>query len=102
LFAGFSNLDKFAWIGSYSAYLTLAVFDKHFSKLAADPEGTNQQLKLLWLGVGKDDFLYKQAVAFQELLQERKIEHQSLVTGGGHAWMNARHYLAERMQLYFK
>lgn len=102
LFAGFTNLDKFAWIGSYSAYLTPEVFQKYFGNLSARPEVTNQQLKLLWLGVGREDFLYKQASAFDDLLKEKKLAHQSLVTGGGHTWMNARHYLAETLQLYFK
>ncbi len=102
LFAGFSNLDKFAWIGSYSAYLTPEVFNKHFSSLAEKPETANQQLKLLWLGVGREDFLYRQAVTFDEFLKEKKIEHKSLVTDGGHTWMNARHYLTETLQLYFK
>lgn len=102
LFAGFSNLDKFAWIGSYSAYLTPEVFNKYFNALAEKPETANQQLKLLWLGVGREDFLYRQAVTFDEFLKEKKIEHQSLVTDGGHTWMNARHYLTETLQLYFK
>jgi enterochelin esterase-like enzyme len=102
LFTGFNNLDKFAWIGSYSAYLTPEVFDKCFASLAANPDVPNRQLKLLWLGVGTEDFLYKQAVAFEEYLKEKRIEHKSLVTGGGHTWMNARHYLAETLQMYFK
>lgn len=102
LFTGFNNLDKFAWIGSYSAYLTPEVFDKYFAGLAANPDVPNRRLKLLWLGVGNEDFLYKQAVAFEGYLKEKRIEHKSLVTGGGHTWMNARHYLAETLQMYFK
>jgi len=102
LFTGFANLDKFAYIGSYSAYLTQEVFDKFFPTVSARPEVTNGQLTLLWMGVGNEDFLYKQAVAFDELLTARKIAHKSLVTAGGHTWMNARHYLTETLQLYFK
>jgi enterochelin esterase family protein len=102
LFVGFSNLDKFAWIGSYSAYLTPEVFNKYFSEVTANPELTNQKLKLLWLGVGKEDFLYKPATTFDAFLKEHKIEHKSLITDGGHTWMNARHYLTETLQLYFK
>ena len=41
-------------------------------------------------------------VKFDELLKERKIDHKSLVTGGGHTWMNARNYLSETLQLFFK
>jgi len=102
LFAGFTNLDTFAWVCSYSAYLTAEVFDKYFPTLSAKPEAINQRLKLLWLGVGNEDFLYKQAVAFDELLTERRIEHKKLITGGGHTWMNARTYLTETVQLFFK
>jgi enterochelin esterase family protein len=102
LFTGFNNLDKFAWIGSYSAYLTPQVFDKYFGNAAADPKATNRKLKLLWLGVGKADFLYQQAVAFDAYLKEKQIEHRLLVTEGGHTWMNARQYLAETLPLYFK
>lgn len=102
LFTGFKNLDKFAYIGSYSAYLTAEVFDKYFPSASADPDATNRQLKLLWLGVGKTDFLYPQAIAFMDLMKERKLEHRTLITDGGHTWMNARHYLHETLQLYFK
>lgn len=102
LFAGFNNPDKFAWIGSYSAYLTPEVFEKYFASSASAPKATGRKLKLLWLGVGKTDFLYNQAAAFDAYLTKRQIEHKSLVTEGGHTWMNARHYLAETLQLYFK
>jgi enterochelin esterase family protein len=102
LFAGFTNLDKFAWICSYSAYLTPEVFNTYFSNLAANPEVTNKKLKLFWLGVGNEDFLYKDATTFIDLLKEKKIEHKTLITGGGHTWMNARHYLTETLQLLFK
>lgn len=102
LFAGFTNLDQFAWIGSYSAYLTKEVFDKNFSALSANPDETNKKLRLLWMGVGTDDFLYKDAVKFIDLMKETKIRHKSLITGGGHTWMNSRHYLSETLQLYFK
>lgn len=75
LFTAFSHLDKIAWVGSYSAYLTPEVCEKYFGPLLADPAATNQRLKLLWLGVGRDDFLHPQAIAFMDFLKERKLEH---------------------------
>jgi enterochelin esterase family protein len=102
LFAGFTNLDKFAWICSYSAFLTPEVFEKYFSDVYAHPEVTNKQLRLLWLGVGNEDFLCKQAVTFVDLLKEKKIEQKNLITTGGNTWMNARHYLTETLQQLFK
>ena len=102
LFAGFSNPDKFAWIGSYSAYLTPEICDRYFASLTAVPGKTNSKMKLLWLGVGKSDFLYQPAVTFIDYLNERKVEHKTLITEGGHTWMNARQYLAETLELYFR
>jgi enterochelin esterase-like enzyme len=102
LYTGFNNLDKFAWIGSYAAYLTPEVCGKHFPGLTADAAATNARLKLLWLGVGREDFLYKPAVEFDAFLKEKGITHSLLETDGGHTWKNARHYLAETLQLFFK
>ena len=102
LFTGFANMDRFAWIGSYSAYLTSEVINLHFQELVEKPSETNIKLKLLWVGVGKEDFLYDASQKFDALLKEKGIEHTSLVTEGGHTWMNARHYLHETLQRYFK
>jgi enterochelin esterase-like enzyme len=102
LFVGLSNLDKFAYVGSYSAYLTQNVMEDYFGDLIAKPDDTNKKLKLLWMGVGSEDFLYQQAVTFDKLLTDRKIDHKKLITTGGHTWMNARTYLTETMPLYFK
>lgn len=96
LFTAFRNPDKFAWIGSYAAFLTPEVCDRHFPDLAATKP------KLLWLGVGKSDFLYQPARTFEEYLKGKNIEHECLITDGGHTWMNARHYLAETLQRFFK
>jgi enterochelin esterase-like enzyme len=102
LYAGLANLDKFAWIGSYSAYLTPNVFDAHFPQLASNPQQLNSKLKLFWFGVGKSDFLYNDAVQFTEYLKTKGVVYRSIETEGGHTWMNARHYLGETLQLYFK
>lgn len=102
LFTAFNHPDTFAWIGSYAAYLTPAVCEQHFPGLWADPEATNARLRLLWLGVGRSDFLYAQATAFNEFLTARNIRHVELITDGGHTWMNARHYLAETLQRFFQ
>lgn len=102
LFTAFSHPDKFAWIASYSAFLTPEMCTTHFSGMMADAAKTNAQVKLLWLGVGKDDFLYNNATTFEAFLKEKGIQHDLLITGGGHTWMNARHYLVETLQRFFK
>lgn len=102
LFTAMRNFDKFAWIGSYSAYLTPEVIETRLGSFIEQPDQTNAQLKLLWLGVGREDFLFEPAQRFDAFLNEKKIVHQSLTTDGGHTWMNARHYLTETLQLFFQ
>jgi len=98
LFVGYRNLDKFAYIGSYSAYLTPEVMDYYFPNIANDLKS----LKLMWFGVGTSDFLYKNVMDHQNYFDERGIKYEKMFTEGGHTWMNARTYLAETVQKYFK
>ncbi len=102
LFTAFTHPDRFGWVGSYSAYLMPEVCERHFPGMFSPGESGSPRPKLLWLGVGRQDFLYERAVAFNQYLEERKVKHQTLITDGGHTWMNARHYLAETLQLFFK
>lgn len=101
LFTALSNLDKFAWLASYSAYLTPQVMEAYF-KEKIDSKALNKDLKLLWFGVGKDDFLYQDVVKNLEYFDKKKIGYKSMITEGGHTWMNARLYLAETLQKFFK
>lgn len=102
LWTGLSNPDKFANICSFSAYLTTEAFVQNLTPFYSNPEQTNKQMKLFWLGVGNEDFLYKQAADFMELLKSKKINTRTLITTGGHTWMNARTFLAESAQLLFQ
>jgi enterochelin esterase-like enzyme len=98
----FWNMDKFAWICCYSAYLLPTEMESSYQSLVSNPEATNKQLKLLWVSVGTEDFLYNNTAEFLNYLTSKKINYKSLVTGGGHTWMNVKTYLAETAQLLFK
>ncbi len=98
LFTALTNLNTFSYIGSYSAYLMPDAFAEY---VKSTPEQLNKQLKLFFLGVGNEDFLYKEASDFMALLKDKGVNTKTLVTNGGHTWMNARHYLTETLQLYF-
>jgi enterochelin esterase family protein len=103
LTAGLNNLDRFAWLCSYASFAgNPEDFRSSFGTLAADPARTNQQIELLWLGVGSDDFLYDRASAFMNELDKYGIRNVTRVSGGGHTWMNARDYLEETARLLFK
>lgn len=102
LWAGLSNTDKFASICSFSAYLTTDVFEQNFSSFYANPEKTNKDMKLFWLSVGNEDFLYKQAIEFIDLLKAKNINTKTLISTGGHTWMNCKLFLSEAAPLLFK
>ncbi len=100
--AAFGNMDKFAWICCYSAYLTNAEMEKNYQHVYNSPAKTNKELKLLWVSVGNEDFLYNQTVEFMDFLKAKKVNYKRLVTPGGHTWMNVKTYVAESAQLLFK
>ncbi len=102
LWAGLSNTGIFAYICSFSAYLTTEAFEQNFKSFYADPEQTNKEMKLFWLSVGNEDFLYKQAAEFMELLKSKKINTRTLITTGGHTWMNCKLFLSEAAPLLFR
>ena len=100
LFTALSNLDKFAYLCSYSAYLTPEMMDKYFPDLTA--EKLKSELKLYWYGVGTSDFLYQEVLKNQAYLDAKGISYEKMFTEGGHTWMNARTYLATTLQKLFK
>ncbi|MBQ9215120.1 MAG: esterase, partial [Bacteroidales bacterium] len=100
-YAAFSNPDKFANMGSFSSYLIPESMDKEFSSLMTK-ENMKKNFKVLWYGVGKDDFLYKNVQTHLDYFKQKGIDYKYKETDGGHTWMNARDYLAEVYQLLFK
>jgi enterochelin esterase-like enzyme len=76
----FGNMDKFSWICCYSAYLTPQEMEKEYKYVIENPDRTNKQLKLLWISVGNEDFLYKSTVEFMDFLAAKKVNYKSLVT----------------------
>jgi enterochelin esterase family protein len=100
--AAFGNMDKFAWVCSYSSYLSPQEMDRSFPQIAANPENTNKQFKLLWVSVGNEDFLYKGTIEFMDYLKAKNVNFKSLISGGGHTWMNVKNYVAETAPLLFR
>jgi enterochelin esterase-like enzyme len=98
----FHNLDKFAWICCYSSYLSPQEMELNFKTIYEKPENTNKQLKMFWISVGTDDFLYKGTIEFMDFLKSKNVKYKSLITDGGHTWMNTKVYLAATAQLLFQ
>ncbi|MGB8167978.1 MAG: alpha/beta hydrolase-fold protein [Chthoniobacteraceae bacterium] len=98
LTVGIGNLDRFAWIGSFSG---VAPEGEVREKFLAAPDIANAKLRLLWIAVGKDDFLRQRNEDFIAALKEKGIRHEWQLTAGDHSWPVWRRYLAEFAPLLF-
>ena len=92
LSVGLAHLDRFSAIGAFSAGLPE---DSLIAPVLADAAGTNQRLKLLWIGCGQDDFLRERNEQFVARLKDAGINHEWHLTEGAHSWPVWRRYLAE-------
>lgn len=107
----FSHLDEYGFIGVYSS----GIFgiaggfggtgpnkkweEEH--KAVLDNAELKPGLKLVWFGVGKEDFLIQTTRATVSMLKDHKFDVVSKESAGGHTWINWRDYLAEFAPLLF-
>lgn len=98
----FNHMDKFSWVCSYASYISPAEMDKLFLHVTSNPAKTNQNYKLLWSGIGTEDFLYKGTLEFNDYLTSKNIQLNTFITDGGHTWMNVKKYLMQTLPLLFK
>ena len=99
LLTGLNNLDKFAWVGSFSAGGLPDPLDKDFPSLDSK---ANQQLKLLWVACGTEDRLITANRNFREWVKGKGITHTDIETPGMHTWMVWRRNLSEFAPLLFQ
>jgi enterochelin esterase family protein len=97
---GFPNTDTFHSLVVMSAGATNAA--ESYPEFFRDPAATNARLKLLWLGIGKDDFLLNSSKALADALTTANIDHTYSVGEGRHEWVVWRHHLREVAPLLFK
>lgn len=97
---GLRNLGTFAYVGGFSS--ATRGWDKGVPGMKAEPAAVNEKLKLLWIQIGKDDFLLKDNQSFIAWLKEAGIKHHYAETDGAHAWGVWRRYLGEFLPLLFK
>ena len=95
---GLNNSDQFSWVGGFSS----AVFDSFHGPLLEDADTLNEELELLWVGCGRDDFLFKNNSDFIAQLNSRGIRHVAHIREGAHTWPVWHKYLYEFAGLLFK
>jgi enterochelin esterase-like enzyme len=92
---GFNHLDQFAFLGAFSPAIAITDTDKDYDGIMADPAKLNRQLRLLWLGIGNEDFLHAPVKESHEALEKAGIKHVWVASSGAHVWTVWRKYLAD-------
>jgi enterochelin esterase family protein len=92
---GLNHLNEFAYIGAFSPAIAITDTNKDYDGVLAEPAKINQQLKLLWIGIGTDDFLFNSVERSHEALEKAGIRHVWLESSGAHIWTVWRKYLAD-------
>jgi enterochelin esterase family protein len=99
---GLTHLNLFRWVGGFSSSAPTERLDQTLAGLV---EATNKRAgapQLLWIGIGRDDFLLAQNKAFVGWLEAKQIPHTWNVTAGGHEWPVWRKYLGDFLPLLFR
>ena len=105
LYISANQPDDFNYVGLFSAAIgrmdqgKSKIYDNLEEKLIAQFQ---QRPRLYWIGIGKDDFLYKDNAAFREMLDKNRLRYTYHESGAGHEWANWRDYLVIFSQLIFK
>jgi enterochelin esterase-like enzyme len=101
LYTALNNLDQFAYVGAFSSATTMVGRDYNTVYPAVN-QGSSSQLKLLWVGVGRDDFLHAENVRFRDWLRSKNVNFEWVESDGGHAWMVWRRYLTDFLPRLFR
>jgi enterochelin esterase-like enzyme len=98
-----SHPDRFAYVAVWSAGVrNIDDFARRNASFLGDADRVNRELKLFSISVGDKDFALNGSKNLNELLNKRGIQHQYNVSGGGHTWINWRHYLNDYAPLLFR
>ncbi len=102
LYFGLNNTDKFAYVCGFAPGMLKNEFERNNEAFFKNIEQANKNLKLFWIGVGKEDMLYSVNKEYMQVLDEKKVKYESYFTDGGHTWMNVKHYLSVIVPKLFK
>ncbi len=98
---GLNNLDTFAWIGAFSAVTPVENLHATYGFITDDLQRTNEQIRLLWIACGRDDYLVERNETFRSWLDKNGVTNTYLFTEGAHTWFVWRDYLSAFVQSIF-
>jgi enterochelin esterase family protein len=87
--------DQFAYVGVWSTGIfgDADAWKKRNAAFLKYGDQVNRTVKLFSISVGDKDFLFASSKNLAQLLTEHGIKNELHVSGGGHTWINWRHYL---------
>ena len=97
---GLKHPELFSQVGAFSAAVP-AGDPLAFFPAAATPSDPLRP-RLLWIGIGRDDFLLQRNETFRAWLAQHEVNFTYALTDGGHEWTNWRNYLADFLPLLFR
>ena len=93
---------NYPYMFGYIGVMSMGLVDVTTMGLKPDPDQDakfetlkNSGYKLYWVGVGKDDFLYKSVQSLRTALDKHGLKYTYRESTGGHSWANWRIYLSE-------
>jgi enterochelin esterase family protein len=93
-----SHPDQFAYVAVWSAGMgrNSARAQERMAPFLDHSDKANTCIKLFSISVGdKDNLALAGSRSLSEVFNSHSIKHEFQVSGGGHTWINWRHYLSE-------
>lgn len=90
---GLNHPDQFAYVGAFSPAIHITNTHTEYNGALENASKLNQQLRLLWIGVGRDDFLHAPVLESHQTLDRAGIKHVWVESAGAHVWTVWREYL---------
>ena len=99
-----SQPEVFAYVGVWSAGIgrNAADWEKRNVSFLDSAEKVNRSVKLFSISVGDKDFALNGSRSLAEILSKHGVKNELHVSGGGHTWINWRHYLNDFAPLLFQ
>jgi enterochelin esterase-like enzyme len=100
-----TNPDQFGHIAIWSAGLfggNPDEFEKRNESFFKAADHVNKTVKLMSISVGDKDFTLDGTKGLAALLEKNGIKHELHISGGGHTWINWRHYLNDLAPRLFR
>src|SRR5260370_25357489 len=91
---GFYHLNQFPYLRAFSPAIAITDTAKDYDGILSHPNKVNQPIRLLWIGIRRDDFLLAPVKQSHETLEKAGIKHVWVESSGAHVWTVWRNYLA--------